>query len=33
VRTYLRGTLVAGGGEVVAEPGSGRFLRGAGRVV
>jgi dihydroorotase (multifunctional complex type) len=32
VRTYLRGTLAATGGEVAAEPGSGRFLRGAGGV-
>jgi len=32
VRAYLRGTLAAADGEVVAEPGTGRFLRGAGAV-
>ena len=30
VRTYLRGTLAASDGEVVAAPGAGRFLPGAG---
>lgn len=30
VRTYLRGLLVADEGRVVAEPGTGRFLAGAG---
>lgn len=32
VRTYLRGLLVADEGRVVAEPGSGRFLPGAGAI-
>ena len=31
VRTYLRGGLAAAEGRVVAEPGQGRFLPGAGR--
>ena len=31
VRTHLHGTTVAVGGEVVAEPGGGRFLAGAGQ--
>lgn len=30
VRTFLRGALVADGGRVLAEPGTGRFLPGAG---
>jgi dihydroorotase-like cyclic amidohydrolase len=30
VRTYVRGRLVAADGEVVAEPGAGRFVPGAG---
>jgi dihydroorotase (multifunctional complex type) len=30
VRTYLRGALAAEGGRVLAEPGAGRFLAGAG---
>jgi dihydroorotase-like cyclic amidohydrolase len=30
VATYLRGSLAASGGQVVAEPGTGRFLPGAG---
>jgi len=30
VRTYARGRLAAAGGEVVAEPGAGRWLPGAG---
>ena len=30
VRTYLRGTLVAEDGIVLAEPGSGRFVPGPG---
>jgi dihydroorotase (multifunctional complex type) len=30
VRTYLRGELVMEGGRVIAEPGQGRLLRGAG---
>jgi dihydroorotase-like cyclic amidohydrolase len=30
VRTYIRGRLVAHGDEVVAPPGWGRFIRGAG---
>jgi allantoinase len=30
VRTYLRGRLIADGGSVIAEPGSGRHLRGPG---
>jgi dihydroorotase (multifunctional complex type) len=32
VRTYLRGLLAADGGRVVAEPGAGCFLAGAGYV-
>jgi dihydroorotase-like cyclic amidohydrolase len=31
VRTYLRGTLVADAGRLVAEPGTGRFVGGAGQ--
>jgi dihydroorotase (multifunctional complex type) len=31
VRTYLRGELAAESGRVIAEPGYGRFLAGAGR--
>jgi hypothetical protein len=30
VRTYLRGALAASDGEVLAEPGTGRFVPGAG---
>jgi dihydroorotase (multifunctional complex type) len=30
VRTYLRGRLIAGDGEVAGEPGAGEFLPGAG---
>ena len=30
VRTYVRGTLAAEDGRVLAEPGSGRFVLGAG---
>jgi dihydroorotase (multifunctional complex type) len=33
VRTYLRGALVASDGEVLAEPGTGRFVPGAGASV
>lgn len=30
-QTYLRGTLIAAGGEVTASPGTGRFVPGAGQ--
>jgi dihydroorotase-like cyclic amidohydrolase len=30
VRTYLRGALVASGDRMLAEPGTGRFVAGAG---